>query len=189
MSILKLRENCVRRGVWGPRLRNKSVKNVWCLRPHTFCYCAVSAPRPSPDTICCIYRYITATCRAAVTTTRSTCKIEDTSWGTGRADFWAPGGGFCLESMRNLKSGGTLPRICGTLDVGRRYTKDPSIPVNRVYPKPGLAGQFAAGCWSTAKSGPKPGPEAWPGVGCEPCGNRVETNAAHNLTTISPTRF
>ncbi len=40
-------------GPGGPRSRNKSVKNVWGRRPHTFLtwYCAILTPGPPPDII------------------------------------------------------------------------------------------------------------------------------------------
>ncbi len=37
-------------------MRNTNVNNVWGRRPHTFLfrfYCAITAPRIPPDTICC----------------------------------------------------------------------------------------------------------------------------------------
>jgi hypothetical protein len=35
--LLKLRNNCVRKGVWGPRLRNQNVKMYGEFRPTHFC--------------------------------------------------------------------------------------------------------------------------------------------------------
>ena len=36
LQNIKIAQNLCLEGVWGPRLRNKSVQNVWGLRPHTF---------------------------------------------------------------------------------------------------------------------------------------------------------
>ncbi len=61
---------------------------------------------------------------AAVTTARSSFQIEDPSRGPGKVDFMTPDGGSRLQGARNPRSGGTIPKISGTLYVGRRCTKN-----------------------------------------------------------------